>query len=84
VDWLLELKPGATKQMVLKAMESHVLAEGELMGTYQRKQVRAEGVWVTHLRPGFLMDDRLRGWRGGGLRHCSGRVRLTRPAPEPA
>jgi Raf kinase inhibitor-like YbhB/YbcL family protein len=31
------LKPGLTKQDLLKAMEGHVVAEGELMGTYQRK-----------------------------------------------
>ncbi len=37
LDKLLGLKPRATKQEVLKAMEGHVLAEGQLMGTYQRK-----------------------------------------------
>jgi hypothetical protein len=31
-----ELKPGLTKKELLKAMEGHVLAEGQLMGTYQR------------------------------------------------
>jgi phosphatidylethanolamine-binding protein (PEBP) family uncharacterized protein len=31
------LKPGATKKDLLRAMEGHVLAEGEVMGTYQRK-----------------------------------------------
>jgi Raf kinase inhibitor-like YbhB/YbcL family protein len=31
------LKPGLTKQELLKAIEGHVLAEGQLMGTYQRK-----------------------------------------------
>ena len=30
------LKPGLTKKDLLKAMEGHVLAEGQLMGTYQR------------------------------------------------
>jgi Raf kinase inhibitor-like YbhB/YbcL family protein len=30
------LKPGLTKKELLKAMEGHVLAEGQLMGTYQR------------------------------------------------
>jgi len=34
---VLDLKPGATKKEVLKAMESHLLAEGQLMGTYQRQ-----------------------------------------------
>jgi len=37
LDKLLDLKPGATKDDVVKAMEGHVLAEGQLMGTYQRK-----------------------------------------------
>jgi hypothetical protein len=34
---MLDLKPGLTKKELLKAMEGHVLAEGQLMGTYQRK-----------------------------------------------
>ena len=33
----LGLTPGATKKDVLQAMEGHVLAEGQLMGMYQRK-----------------------------------------------
>jgi hypothetical protein len=37
LDTLLDLKPGLTKSELLKAMQSHVLAEGGLMGTYQRK-----------------------------------------------
>jgi Raf kinase inhibitor-like YbhB/YbcL family protein len=37
LDKTLDLKPGATKMELLKAMEGHVLAEGQLMGTYQRK-----------------------------------------------
>jgi Raf kinase inhibitor-like YbhB/YbcL family protein len=37
LDTALDLQPGATKQDLLKAMETHVLAEGRLMGTYQRK-----------------------------------------------
>jgi len=37
LDAVTDLKPGATKQELLKAMESHVLAEGQLMGTYQRR-----------------------------------------------
>jgi Raf kinase inhibitor-like YbhB/YbcL family protein len=32
-----DLKPGLTKKDLLKAMDGHVLAEGQLMGTYQRK-----------------------------------------------
>ncbi len=31
-----ELQPGATRKELLQAMERHVLAEGELMGTYKR------------------------------------------------
>ena len=38
IDTSLALKAGATKQELLKAIEGHVLAEGELMGTYQRKK----------------------------------------------
>jgi len=37
LDTLLHLKPGVTKKELLRAMEGHVLAEGELMGSYQRK-----------------------------------------------
>jgi len=37
LDRVLDLKPGATKADVLKAMGGHVLAEGQLMGTYQRQ-----------------------------------------------
>jgi hypothetical protein len=37
LDKMLGLKPNATKKDLLKAMEGHVLAEGQLMGTYQRK-----------------------------------------------
>jgi Raf kinase inhibitor-like YbhB/YbcL family protein len=37
LDTMLDLKPGLTKKDLLKAMEGHVLAEGQLMGTYQRK-----------------------------------------------
>jgi Raf kinase inhibitor-like YbhB/YbcL family protein len=36
LDTELGLKPGATKQDLLRAMTGHVLAEGQLMGTYQR------------------------------------------------
>jgi len=32
----LDLKPGATKQQVVGAMQNHILAQVELMGTYQR------------------------------------------------
>jgi len=37
LDTALDLKPGATKTDLLKAMDGHVLAQGQLMGTYQRK-----------------------------------------------
>ncbi len=37
LDRMLDLKPGLTKKDVEAAMKGHVLAEGQLMGTYQRK-----------------------------------------------
>jgi Raf kinase inhibitor-like YbhB/YbcL family protein len=37
LDRLLDLKPGATKKDVERAMKTHSLAQGQLMGTYQRK-----------------------------------------------
>jgi len=37
LDTVTELKPGATKNDLLKAMEGHIVAEGQLMGTYQRR-----------------------------------------------
>lgn len=37
LDSLLELKPGVTKKDVESAMEKHLLAQAQLMGTYQRK-----------------------------------------------
>lgn len=36
LDTTLELEPGASKEQVLQAMEGHVLAQGELMGTFSR------------------------------------------------
>jgi len=36
LDALLKLEAKANKAEVLKAMKGHVLAEGELMGTYKR------------------------------------------------
>jgi Raf kinase inhibitor-like YbhB/YbcL family protein len=36
LDTALELKPGATKKDLERAMEKHVLKQGQLMGTYQR------------------------------------------------
>ena len=32
----IDLDPGATKAQLLKAMEGHILAEGQLMGRYKR------------------------------------------------
>ena len=37
LDQMLDLKPGATKKDVEVAMKGHVLAEGQLMGTCQRR-----------------------------------------------
>jgi len=36
LDTLLPLNPGAVKKELLDAMQGHVLAEGKLMGTYER------------------------------------------------
>lgn len=36
LDAALGLKPGLDKPQLLKAMKGHILAQGELMGTYQR------------------------------------------------
>ena len=38
LDCELPLGPGATKAQVEKAMSGHVLAQAELMGTYQRRR----------------------------------------------
>jgi len=38
LDTNLALKPGATKKALVQAMEHHILAEGQLMGTCQRKK----------------------------------------------
>jgi phosphatidylethanolamine-binding protein (PEBP) family uncharacterized protein len=37
LDAPIALEPRATKKDLLRAMEGHVLAQGELMGTYGRK-----------------------------------------------
>jgi len=37
LDATLDLKAGATKKELLRAMSGHVLGEGQLMGTYQRR-----------------------------------------------
>jgi hypothetical protein len=36
LDTALALKPGLSKEELLKAMEGHVLADAELVGTYER------------------------------------------------
>ncbi len=38
LDAMLDLKPGATKAQLLKAMEGHILAEAHLMGKYTRQR----------------------------------------------
>ena len=38
LDAALDLKPGATKKELEAAMGKHVLAQGQLMGTYKRKK----------------------------------------------
>jgi Raf kinase inhibitor-like YbhB/YbcL family protein len=38
LDAVLELRQGATRAEVAKAMAGHILAQGELMGTYARKR----------------------------------------------
>jgi len=37
LDVFLDLKPGATKQIVEKVIAKHVLAQAQLIGTYKRK-----------------------------------------------
>jgi hypothetical protein len=36
LDTMLGLKPGITKDQLLKAMRGHILAEAQIMGTYKR------------------------------------------------
>jgi hypothetical protein len=36
LDTELNLDPGKTKEELLKAMEGHILAQGQLMGKYRR------------------------------------------------
>ena len=36
LDSLVDLLPGATKEELLKAMQGHILAQGELMGTFSK------------------------------------------------
>lgn len=37
LDTTLNLEPGATKDQLLKAMEGHIVAQGQLMGKYKRQ-----------------------------------------------
>ena len=37
LDTVVDLPPGATKKKLLQAMEGHILAEAQLMGTYSRR-----------------------------------------------
>ena len=39
LDTFLNGRPGMTKKELLQAMQGHVLAEGQLMGKYERKKV---------------------------------------------
>lgn len=41
LDSRLDLEPGASPVQVANAMEGHVIAQAELMGTYERKNQRA-------------------------------------------
>lgn len=36
LDSTLSLSPGATKEQLLKTMDGHILAQGELMGTFSK------------------------------------------------
>jgi Raf kinase inhibitor-like YbhB/YbcL family protein len=36
LDTALDVKPGLTKDGLLKAMQGHIIAEGQLMGTFER------------------------------------------------
>ena len=38
LDNLLNLKEGATKHQLLNAMKGHILAEAELIGTYEKSE----------------------------------------------
>ncbi len=36
LDTVLELKPGSTKELLLRAMHGHIISEGKLTGKYKR------------------------------------------------
>ncbi|MBX3469329.1 MAG: YbhB/YbcL family Raf kinase inhibitor-like protein [Planctomycetes bacterium] len=52
IDTHLSLGPGATKEEVLEAIDGHVIAEGELVGTYERLSTGAAGEGATTITPG--------------------------------
>jgi len=52
LDTMLDLKPGATKKDLLKAMEGHVLAEGQLMGDLSKEIKHAN---IQHRTPNIHM-----------------------------
>jgi Raf kinase inhibitor-like YbhB/YbcL family protein len=41
IDKMLDLAPGATHQQVSATIKGHILAQAELMGTYEKKSERA-------------------------------------------
>lgn len=41
IDKMLDLMPGATHKQVSAAIKGHILAQSELMGTYEKKSERA-------------------------------------------
>jgi Raf kinase inhibitor-like YbhB/YbcL family protein len=41
IDQMLDLSPGATHKQVSAAVKGHILAQAELMGTYEKKSERA-------------------------------------------
>jgi Raf kinase inhibitor-like YbhB/YbcL family protein len=41
IDKMLDLAPGATHKQVSAAVKGHILAQAELMGTYEKKSKRA-------------------------------------------
>jgi phosphatidylethanolamine-binding protein (PEBP) family uncharacterized protein len=41
LDTMLDLPPGATHKEVTAAIKGHVLAQSELMGTYEKKSKQA-------------------------------------------
>lgn len=41
IDKMLDLAPGATHKQISAAIKGHILAQSELMGTYEKKSERA-------------------------------------------